>query len=275
MEWGVFALPPVIFGYIHAGQWDQSQTNIISEQPVTFTVNNEPWLTFMCTPSDLKALGVGFLYNEEVIETLDDVASVRVCSGGENIDVWLNRSVKKPEKWIRTSGCSGGKTSIGKNNLQIGAAVPKNGGMLPANRIGALIVQLNEAQDLYRKSGGVHSSALSDGEKIIIAAEDIGRHNTLDKLAGRCILEQINPARKIILTTGRISSEMIQKAGRMGATFVISRTSPSSLSAQMAKKLGITLIGYARRDQFTIYTHPERILSIPMVRVLRVRHHDQ
>jgi FdhD protein len=248
----------------HAGQWAQEQTNIISEQPVTLTVNNEPWLTFMCTPNDLKALAVGFLYNEEVIETLQDIASVRVCAGGDNIDVWLNQSVKKPEKWIRTSGCSGGKTSIGKNNILIGVAAAKNGGTLPANRIGGLIDQLSKAQDLYRKSGGVHTSALSDGENIIIAAEDIGRHNTLDKLSGRCILEQINPAWKIILTTGRISSEMIQKAGRIGATFVISRTSPSSLSVQMAKKLGITLIGYARRNQFTIYAHPERILSIPV-----------
>jgi FdhD protein len=135
--------------------------------------------------------------------------------------------------------------------------------MLPAERIGTLIELLSRAQDLYRKSGGVHISALSDGEKIIIATEDIGRHNTLDKLAGRCILEQINPLMRIILTTGRISSEMIQKAGRIGATFVISRTSPSSLSVQLAKEVGITLIGYARRDRFTIYAHPERILSIP------------
>jgi FdhD protein len=250
----------------HAGQWDQDQTNITSEQPVTLTVNNEPWLTFMCTPSDLKALAVGFLYNEEFIQRLDDVASVRVCAGGDNIDVWLNRSVKKPEKWIRTSGCSGGETSIGKNNLRKGGAKPKNGDMLAADRIGALIDKLSEAQDLYRKSGGVHTSALSDGEMIIIATEDVGRHNTLDKLAGRCILEQINPVRKIILTTGRISSEMIQKAGRIGATMVISRTSPSSLSVKMAKKLGITLIGYAHRDQFIIYAHPERILSIPIVK---------
>ncbi len=248
----------------HAGRWDEDQTNIIGEQPVTLSVNNEPWLTFMCTPSDLKALAVGFLYNEEIIETLEDVASVRVCPGEDNIDVWLNRSVNKPEKWIRTSGCSGGKTSVEKTYLRKSASKSKNIGKLPAERIGALIEQLNEAQDLYRKSGGVHTSALSDGEKIMIVTEDIGRHNTLDKLAGRCILEHISSPNRIILTTGRISSEMIQKAERIGAAMVISRTSPSSLSVQMAKKLGITLIGYARRDRFTVYTHPERILSSPV-----------
>lgn len=100
----------------------------------------------------------------------------------------------------------------------------------------------------------------------MIAAEDIGRHNTLDKIAGRYIMERINPVRKIIVTTGRISSEMIQKAGRIGAEVVISRTSPSSLSVQMADELGITLIGYARRDRFTIYTHREVILSALVMR---------
>jgi FdhD protein len=246
----------------HVGRWDKNKTSIISEQPVTLTVNNEPWLTFMCTPNDLKALALGFLFNEQIIKTLDDVASVRVCPGEDNIDVWLNRSVQKPEKWIRTSGCSGGKTSIGKSDLRTGIEKSPNGDMLPAERIGALIEQLSEAQDLYRKSGGVHTSALSDGEKILIASEDIGRHNTLDKLAGRCLLEQISPSKRIILTTGRISSEMIQKAGRIGAVIVISRTSPTSLSVQMAEKMGITLIGYARRDRFTVYTHFERIQSV-------------
>jgi len=246
----------------HDGQWDENRTNIICEQAVTLTVNNEPWLTFMCTPNDLNGLAIGFLYNEQIIETLDDIASVRVCPGEDNVDVWLNRSVQKPKNWIRTSGCSGGETSIGKSNLRRGIEKSPNGDMLPAERIGALIEQLNEAQDLYRKSGGVHTSALSDGGKIIIATEDIGRHNTLDKLAGRCLLEKISPSKRIILTTGRISSEMIQKAGRIGAAIVISRTSPSSLSVQVAEKLGITLIGYARRDRFTVYTHLERILSI-------------
>lgn len=92
-----------------AGTWEEKRTNIISEQSINLTVNNEPWLTFMCTPTDLEALAVGFLYNEEIIETMDEVASVRVCPEETNIDVWLNSSVKKPENWTRTTGCSGAK----------------------------------------------------------------------------------------------------------------------------------------------------------------------
>jgi FdhD protein len=89
--------------------------------------------------------------------------------------------------------------------------------------------------------------------------EDVGRHNTLDKLAGRCLLDGRSAAGQVLLTTGRISSEMAQKAVRMGAPIVISRTSPSSLAIAVAEQAGVTLIGYARRDRFNVYTHPERI----------------
>ncbi len=246
----------------HSGCWDETQADIIGEQTVTLTVNSEPWLSFMCTPSDLEALAIGFLFNEGIIQSMGEVASVRVCPGEENIDVWLIRSVNKPEKWIRTTGCSGGNTSVVSSPPRKLSPTFRNDDLLPAEKIGILIKQLSAAQEIYRKSGGVHTSALSDGEKIILVAEDIGRHNTLDKLAGRCLMDQINPKQKIILTTGRISSEMIQKAGRIGATLVISRTSPSSLSVQMAEEMGITLIGYARNDRFIIYTHPGRVLPI-------------
>jgi FdhD protein len=228
---------------------------------VSLSVNNQIWLTFMCTPTNLDALGIGFLFNENVIRSMQDVASVRVCPGEDNIDVWLNIPVSKPERWKRTSGCSGGRTSIYEAEAAIEEDKPKDGLCLPPAAVGMLMGQLVDSQDLYRKSGGVHTSSVCDGEKLLLIAEDIGRHNTLDKLAGRLLLEHLDPIQRIILTTGRISSEMIQKAKRMGASIVISRTSPTSLSVEMAENCGITMLGYVRGDRFTIYTHPERILS--------------
>jgi FdhD protein len=248
------------------GQWEKKKTCIIGETGVTLTVNGELWLTFMCTPSDLPQLAIGFLFNEEIITNKEEVASVRVCPGDDNIDIWLNHAVQKPDKWIRTSGCSGGKTSISRVSPNKPSKLRShNGRLITAEQIGQLIEALSGAQALYKKSGGVHTSALSDGKGILQAAEDIGRHNTLDKLAGYCLLNGINPKSSILLTTGRISSEMMQKAARMGVSLVISRTSPSSLSVQMADQWGITLIGYARRDRFTVYTHADRILSVVKV----------
>ena len=100
-----------------------------------------------------------------------------------------------------------------------------------------------ERQELYRETGGVHTSALSDGEKIMLVAEDIGRHNTLDKIAGLCLMNDLWPETRILISTGRISSEMLQKAARIQAPILISRTSPSFLSIAMAERYAITLIG--------------------------------
>ena len=122
-----------------------------------------------------------------------------------------------------------------------------------------MVDQLFESQALYRETGGVHTSMLSDGKQVVMAAEDIGRHNTLDKISGLCLLQHRWPATRILITTGRISSEMLQKAARLQAPVLISRTSPSSLSIEMAQRYGITLIGYARRQRFNVYTHPGRV----------------
>jgi FdhD protein len=252
-----------------AGQWQDGETCVISEFAVSLTVNGELWLTFMCTPVHLEALAVGFLYNEGIIQRKEQIASVRVCPGNDNIDVWLTLSVEKPNVWARTSGCSGGETSVDEKNIRRDKIKTFNGLLLPATKVSDLVRQLVAAQELYRKSGGVHTSVLSDGDRMLVSAEDIGRHNTLDKLAGLCLLEDIHPDRLILLTTGRVSSEMIQKAGRMEAAVVISRTSPSSLSVQIANTLGITLIGYARAERFTIYTHPERILLLKEAEIIK------
>jgi FdhD protein len=214
----------------------------------------------MCTPVHLEAMAVGFLFHEGVIDSMADVADVRVCEHGDNVDVWLTREAQKPTKWTRTSGCSGGMTAVDSIARPQPVTSP-NGFVLHPERIGQLVELLFESQELYRETGGVHTSALTDGDSILLSAEDIGRHNTLDKLAGLCLMQNIQPKRRILITTGRISSEMLQKAVRFGAGILISRTSPSSLSIELAEKWGITLIGYARRNRFNLYAHPERILS--------------
>jgi len=108
-------------------------------------------------------------------------------------------------------------------------------------------------------TGGIHTSAICDLNEIVLTVEDIGRHNTLDKLAGLMLLHHLQIDNKILLTTGRVSSEMMHKAIRLGCEIVVSRTSPSALAVQLAQKSGVTLIGYAKRNQFFVYSHPERL----------------
>lgn len=239
-------------------KWKSFDAETIVEAPVSLTVNAEVWITFMCTPVNLEALAVGFLFNEGIIESMDEVNDVRVCEHGDNVDVWLNHGAKQPASWRRTSGCTGGMTAVdllARPNISFDSDRFK----LQPDAIGRLVEMLFESQSLYRETGGVHTSALSDGEKILLSAEDIGRHNTLDKIAGLSLMNNINPDTKILITTGRISSEMLQKAARMNTPILISRTSPSSLSIEMAERYGITLIGYARKHRFNVYSNMQRV----------------
>jgi len=249
--------PPQFLRY-SAGKWETLGRNVIVETPVSLTVNGEVLITLMCTPTDLEALAVGFLYNEGILKDKQEIEFVQVCKHEDNVDIWLKHAIEHPKQWRRTSGCTGGASAIILEKIK-----PEliNGFVLAPSAINLMVDALSEAQILYRKVGGVHTSILSDGKRAVVTAEDVGRHNSLDKIAGRCLLDDIKLPRRILATTGRISSEMIQKAARIGSSVVISRTSASSLSVDLAEKWGITMIGYARPQQFLVYTHAERILQ--------------
>jgi FdhD protein len=250
---------PILYLQVNRKKQETITGHTIVEAPVSLTLNGEVWTTFMCTPVYLEAMMVGFLFNEGVIDSMDEVADVRICEHGDNVDVWLTHEVSKPKSWTRTSGCTGGVTAVASIERPEPASVSDEFNLSPG-QVNHLVEMLFESQELYRETGGVHTSTLSDGDNVILSAEDIGRHNTLDKIAGLCLMENIWPEKRILITTGRISSEMLQKAVRMGAKVVTSRTSPSSLSVELAEAWGITLIGYARRNRFNLYAAPERIL---------------
>ena len=256
-----------------AKEFNLYETEIVEENPVSLSVNGKEWLTFMCTPSDLEELGAGFLFNEGIINSINEVASIQLCHSGANIDIWLTKDARKPKNWFRTSGCSGGMSIINFEELSFGTKNSKQHKLvLNPNQVNDLVKMLFKSQSLYRKYGGVHTSALCSSHEVIVSKEDIGRHNTLDKIAGHCLLNDIEMSSGIIVSTGRISSEMIQKCIRMGVNLVISRTSPSSISIQLAEKFNITLIGYARSNQFRIYANENGINSGSLASTLKKLH---
>ncbi len=253
-----FPSNPIQYQFFQNGKSELVDAHLPTEVSVSLTVNGEVWLTFMCSPLQLEALSIGFLFNEGIISDFGEVADVRVCEHGDNVDVWLNRAAEKPVKWTRTSGCTGGVTSV-EPHAYIEPVQHQNNVMLTSKEIPVLLKMLDENQTLYKQTGGIHTSILTNGADKIIAAEDIGRHNTLDKIAGIALMENSQFEERIILTTGRISSEMMQKSLRLGASVIISRTSPSSMSVELAQKQGVTLIGYTKRHRFNVYTNTERI----------------
>lgn len=234
------------------------RSNVAVEEPVSLTVNGQVWLTFQCTPEELDALAVGFLFNEGFIQTMDEVENIHVCENKDNVDVWLNHSVQKPASWRRTSGCHGGTSSA---DLERDHFEPvSNPARLDPNQVFSLMDLFLSEQVPHSESGGVHTSALADGTKQLFQIHDIGRHNTFDKISGRILLDKVEVETPILLTSGRISSDMVQKSVRMGAPFLISMRSASQMGISLAEQWGLTLISGARRGRFNLLCHPERIL---------------
>ena len=241
---------------ISSDKTETIETMVVAEASVTLTVNGETWLTFACTPTLIDALAVGFLFNEGIIQSMSEVAGVHPCDDYSNVDVWLEHPASKPAYWTRTSGCTGGVTQGEALAASISPA-----GRFSTDMIFSGMDQLLQNQEIYQEAGGLHSSGISYGFATWLQAEDIGRHNTLDKLAGLIIVNKIPIDHCMLFTTGRISSEMLQKAVRMKAAVVVSRTSPTLHAIDLAEKSGITLVGYARRNQFNVYSHPERLFD--------------
>jgi FdhD protein len=174
--------------------------------------------------------------------------------------VLRDRDFEVPARKILTSGCTGGQT-FGKYLDDIARFRVGAGPIVAPGSLYRLMRQLYVAAELYKRSGGVHTSILAEGERLLVVAEDIGRHNTLDKIQGECLLRGIATTDRVILTSGRISSEMLLKSAIMGVALVGSRTSPTELAVTLAERLNITVIGYIRPGTMNVYTHPWRLVT--------------
>ena len=239
------------------GSFETLEIPVVEEQSLTIFINGQELATMQCTPVKLDCLVLGFLCFEEIIHGLDDVKTLEVFPDDGVADVRLTKAFTQPRRRIFTSGCTGGIT-FGMP-MEGFTEFPEESTLYPEQAFD-LMKQLYAEARLYRESRGIHAAAVSDGEKLLLVAEDVGRHNALDKIHGEALLQGIPTAGHILLSTGRISSEMLRKGAHMRTPFLISRTSPTSLAIQAAKRFGITVLGYVRGEGFNVYSHPERLL---------------
>ncbi len=236
---------------------------VIGEIRFTIFVEDRELVTLMCSAWQLKPLVIGFLYLEGLIEGVDDLQMLRVCAEDRLAEVRLaNGFPEVPPRKILTSGCTGG-VSFGKYLDQIDQfrVSDDNDVRVAPSRMYEHLRALYDHSSLYRQSGGVHTSIFVErgGSAPRLVAEDIGRHNTLDKLQGMALLQRIPTRGGVILASGRISSEMLFKAAIMGVPVVGSRTSPTNLALAVAERLNITVCGYLRQGSMNVYTCPGRI----------------
>ncbi len=239
--------------YSEAG-WNRSKVHAPIERELAVYVNLQHLVTILCTPTKLNYLVLGFLYSEGIISNIRDVMMMRVCDAESEVDVRLrDAEFQLPTKRTLTSGCGGGATFTSQGQIVNSDLV-----VTPADVLSQMKLLL-EQEELYHLSGGVHTSVLSDGRKLLVVTEDIGRHNTLDKIQGECLMRGISTKDRLILTTGRVSSEMLRKAARMQVPVVVSRHTPTGTAMSMANDLGIALVGQARGNRLSVYSHPERL----------------
>ena len=232
---------------------------VVAEAQICISVNGEELATFMASPRDLEQMALGFLANEGIINSLADVRHIDLSKNSTCADVWLHdMSFEKPRKFIITAGCGGGVTFA---DLSEQHAPLSHDLKATPDQLATLMRQMHLGAGLYQRARGIHTAVLANNNAILLQVEDIGRHNCLDKLRGAALQQGIETQNRILLSSGRISSEMINKARRLGTPIVCSRTSPTSLSVALADAWNITIVAYLRQDRMRIYTRPERILA--------------
>ncbi len=236
----------------------------VREFPLSLTVNGVDLATLIASPHDLRYLVAGFLRTQGMVEKAEDILAMSVCPDSGAAHVQIRGKVPSRLKPILTSGCGTGITFRVPAPVRAkGMPGEPSGPLLSPEDISRMMDDLAERSERYREHRGIHSAAAGDARSILLHAEDIGRHNTVDRIAGEALLREIDLEGKILLTSGRVSSEMAAKAAMLGIAMVVSRTSPTDLAVRICEESGITLVGYARGERFNVYSHPCRIAAAP------------
>ncbi len=235
--------------------FEEVEDSIAIEQRLRILVNGKEILSMYCTPLMIRELVVGMLMSENIVKGKWCGEKMSIIYGEDvSVDVPVDGDISIDDAVI-TSGCIGGITFPKRASLQ----KIDDPFRISSRKLKEIFSDFQKMSDLHQLTGCIHSAGLSDGKSILCLAEDIGRHNAVDKVIGYAILEEIPFSGKMMLASGRLSSEIVSKCARWGIPVVGSRTSPTSLAVDIAEKSGVTVVGFIRGDRFNVYTHPERI----------------
>ncbi len=234
---------------------------VIREFPLTLVVNGQELVTLLCSPADLKYLAVGFLLAEGLISSKEDIKKLLVDDIRGIIRVEVSAGIAHSDEIFKrfiSSGCGRGTSFYSAADAGTISRVESDL-VITSSAVTSLFREFQHRSQLFQKTGGVHSAAICNTEKILVFAEDIGRHNAVDKIFGRCLLDGLPTADKLILTSGRISSEVLLKVARRNVPVLASKSAPTDLGVRLATDLGITLLGFVRGGRMNVYAHEGRI----------------
>jgi FdhD protein len=237
---------------------------VVREFPLTIVLNNQELVTLLCSPTNLKYLTIGFLFSEGLLKSKDEVKKIIVDDRRGIVRVEaegvgeLDRDVLF--KRLITSGCGRGASFYSAADVQNQAKVESRI-EVSTHDVLAMVSEFQHRSLLHRATGGVHSAALCDTKDILVFSEDIGRHNAIDKIFGECLLEGITTDNRLIITSGRVSSEILLKVAKRNIPILISKSAPTDLGVKLANDLGVTLVGFVRGKRMNVYSNDWRIVT--------------
>lgn len=241
---------------------EDMEDEVAVEYPLTLYLNGDEWVTLLCSPAALEHLCYGFLKSEGLIKSRNDISQLTLDS--EKGHCWITVKDLNPlvlqlhGKRTQTSGCAKGITFY--HALDNATLVANHStSTVSFDHLVALMARFNGASPVFKATGGVHSCAVCSANDMLLIQEDIGRHNALDKLIGEALMTGLDLGHKILLTSGRVSSEILLKAARSGIAIVVSRSAPTDMAVREAEKLGMTLVGFLRGRKCNVYSGFERI----------------
>lgn len=239
----------------------ETEERIVRELPLEVHLNGRRVITIACAGMHVEELAVGFLVSEGVLRNRADLSSLEVSEDGREVRVRTAEAEGRPEPSVtpeRTVASSGaGGMGLAPRGEPVGA-VPA-GVRISPGQIQDLMRRFLDLASLHDETGGTHAAALVRDGDILAVRQDIGRHNAIDMLGGYALLNGLDCRGAMILRTGRVSSEIVQKVRLLGVSLVASLSVPTTLAVQMARETGITLIGSVRSGRMKIYSHEGRL----------------
>ena len=240
-------------------------TPIAGEHPLTIYVDKRELITLMTLGGAPEALTIGWLRNQRLVGSIEDIASVEVDWDTNAVAVRTRHGLRdldeKTAKRTTTTGCGQG-TVFGDLMAELDDVRLREGATLSRTTLYALLDRVRLHDTIYKQAGAIHGCALAtndpDRSDILMFVEDVGRHNAVDAIAGQMWLDRIDGADKIFYTTGRLTSEMVIKAAQMGIPFLVSRSGLTQMGHEIANKVGITMLGRAANRHYLLYTGAER-----------------
>jgi len=242
------------------GNFARVEDVVVEEAPLTLHVNGREIVTLLTLGEHSVELALGFLRSEGFFQGRDEVGGWREEPGAVRVDLPGGSGLVERllERRTVTTGCGKG-TSFYRTLDALQCRPVESRVCFDAETILRRMAELQKRSGLYRETGGTHNASLADGEAIHCFRTDIGRHNAVDMLGGWALLEGAELGEMALLTTGRVSSEILIKVARMGVPVLASRSAPTALALRLARELGVTVVGYVRNGRFNVYTHESRV----------------